>query len=334
MRENGGERTGTNARESRPGTPLGLALTLDAMDQSSAHPVPCDFPPPLPNSRADAAPPCELRLRFDASSLVPEPLVVVSRGAYRRGEHWPDGTLLVELDRYGGHVTEVGSRATASFARGAPGQLGGCWFALEEDGPNGDGADLTVFDRTEWLAPELRVRAHDESLVRFHCRLSGASRESLVVGRGQEGVDLPLEDQFVSRRHARFFARGEEHCVEDLGSKGGTFVNGERIDAARVLRHRDQVRIGNTVLEFHSFAQMARVMRVSQAPAGIPADATEPENAAGTAPPLSSGPVPALSAQPSDTAPRASRTATWLELCVALLALALLGLSGWRIYRS
>ena len=59
----------------------------------------------------------------------------------------------------------------------------------------------------------------------------GAIAGTFLVGRSPD-CDLVLADPSVSRRHARLLPRGDELLVEDLGSAGGTFVNGERVERA------------------------------------------------------------------------------------------------------
>jgi pSer/pThr/pTyr-binding forkhead associated (FHA) protein len=56
-------------------------------------------------------------------------------------------------------------------------------------------------------------------------------------------------DQFVSTVHARVFRRGDDVFVEDLGSRNGTFVNGERISATTKIRRGDRVQFGETIAE-------------------------------------------------------------------------------------
>ena len=52
----------------------------------------------------------------------------------------------------------------------------------------------------------------------------------LVLGR-DPGVDLTIADEEVSRRHARVTPDAAGAIVEDLGSRNGTFINGQRIEA-------------------------------------------------------------------------------------------------------
>jgi DNA-binding CsgD family transcriptional regulator len=55
-----------------------------------------------------------------------------------------------------------------------------------------------------------------------------------VIGR-EEGVAIRIEDDDVSRRHAKLVvARGPQVSIVDLGSTNGTFVDGRRIDAGLV----------------------------------------------------------------------------------------------------
>lgn len=65
----------------------------------------------------------------------------------------------------------------------------------------------------------------------------------LQIGRGTS-CDVVLADLAVSRRHARIRWQDEELVLEDLGSSGGTYVNGERVQRCS-LRPGDVVRFGS-----------------------------------------------------------------------------------------
>lgn len=73
-----------------------------------------------------------------------------------------------------------------------------------------------------------------------------AADKSYVLGRSSE-VDLPLEDDTVSRRHARVFRERECLWIRDLGSRNGTFINGKRMRHAR-LRVGDRVAVGSSLM--------------------------------------------------------------------------------------
>jgi len=58
------------------------------------------------------------------------------------------------------------------------------------------------------------------------------------------------DDPAVSRLHAVVENYGSGWTLRDLGSRNGTYVNGERVLAERMLRAGDEVRIGSTRLVF------------------------------------------------------------------------------------
>src|SRR4051794_25889871 len=92
--------------------------------------------------------------------------------------------------------------------------------------------------------------------------------DKLRVKEGNaSGTTLPLGDEFLigrsaddevgqlggdselSRRHARIFREGGTLVIEDLGSKNGTFVNGERLSGRRGLKAGDSIKVGGTTME-------------------------------------------------------------------------------------
>jgi hypothetical protein len=64
-----------------------------------------------------------------------------------------------------------------------------------------------------------------------------------IIGRGRE-ADVRFDAVGVSRRHARIVVTGDVVMVEDAGSKNGTFVAGERINAPRRLAVNDELMVG------------------------------------------------------------------------------------------
>ena len=64
----------------------------------------------------------------------------------------------------------------------------------------------------------------------------------LVVGR-DPNCEVPISDRQVSRFHARFSLSDEGVLLEDLGSKNGTYVNGDRIEEPRILFDGDLVQV-------------------------------------------------------------------------------------------
>ncbi|MCX8157859.1 MAG: DUF4388 domain-containing protein [Verrucomicrobiae bacterium] len=72
-----------------------------------------------------------------------------------------------------------------------------------------------------------------------------------LCGRSRD-ADIRIEDDLVSRRHTKITCTGGQYVVEDLGSKNGTFLNGEKIGGPTILKAGDYLRIGEAT--FHVVA--------------------------------------------------------------------------------
>lgn len=68
-----------------------------------------------------------------------------------------------------------------------------------------------------------------------------------LLGRVDDGV-VWLESPTVSRRHARILVEGGEVVLEDLASKNGTFLRGERISVPTPLADGDVFRLGRVTM--------------------------------------------------------------------------------------
>lgn len=72
----------------------------------------------------------------------------------------------------------------------------------------------------------------------------------LTLGKASTN-DVSLEhDPTVSRLHAVLENHGSAWSIRDLGSRNGTYLNGEKIDAERVLRSGDELRVGKSRLVY------------------------------------------------------------------------------------
>ena len=78
----------------------------------------------------------------------------------------------------------------------------------------------------------------------------------VTCGRATEN-DLVLENESVSRRHARFELRPEGYVLVDLGSRNGTRVNDERLEngESRLLHDGDQLDVGDCSFVYRVAAQ-------------------------------------------------------------------------------
>jgi pSer/pThr/pTyr-binding forkhead associated (FHA) protein len=73
----------------------------------------------------------------------------------------------------------------------------------------------------------------------------------LVIGRAPD-CDIAVRDILLSRRHLRLQPSDDGWMVQDLQSKNGSVLNGERLRVPRVLRDNDVVRFGRSKIIFHA----------------------------------------------------------------------------------
>ena len=111
-------------------------------------------------------------------------------------------------------------------------------------GAGTEGAARAADGRGDRKGARLRILEPEE-----HRGESYSLGDELTVGRGGGCGIVLTADQFVSTVHARVFRRGDDVFVEDLGSRNGTFVNGERISTTTQIRRGDRVQFGQTVAE-------------------------------------------------------------------------------------
>lgn len=72
-----------------------------------------------------------------------------------------------------------------------------------------------------------------------------------LIGR-ESGCDVQLGSSGVSRKHARITIAGGRAIIEDLGSKNGTFVHQNLIDAPTEISDTDAIRLGTVWLYFRA----------------------------------------------------------------------------------
>ncbi len=72
-----------------------------------------------------------------------------------------------------------------------------------------------------------------------------------VIGRAPEN-GLTVPDGSVSSKHARIVRTDDGFVIEDLQSRNGTFVNGERlVEGQRKLSDGDLIRLGKVIMTFN-----------------------------------------------------------------------------------
>ena len=83
-----------------------------------------------------------------------------------------------------------------------------------------------------------------------------------VIGR-DDGVTLWIDDNSVSRRHARIVVDEQEAVLEDLGSKNGTLLRGERVESPARLVDEDLITIGPASITFRVLHQTGSTATVN-----------------------------------------------------------------------
>jgi S1-C subfamily serine protease len=145
-------------------------------------------------------------------------------------------------------------------------------------------------------------------------------------------------DLDVSSRHAAIMAKPDGYVLQDLGSKNGTYVNGQRIDGDRVLKDGDVIGFGakGPALEFHALVgegddratatAEAAAGRMSQPRRSVPAAAAPPP------PPPTRNPPPRSRSTTAiiEMATRQWRRTTKVLFGALFLVVALAGFVLWK----
>lgn len=95
------------------------------------------------------------------------------------------------------------------------------------------------------------------------------AKPAMTIGRSEDN-DIVIDDRWVSRHHARIRVDGQQYIVEDLGSKNGTLVNGQRIEGPRGLADGDEIQITPLIaLTFVDYGATAPLPTEAQAQAMV-----------------------------------------------------------------
>ncbi|MBI4041510.1 MAG: FHA domain-containing protein [Deltaproteobacteria bacterium] len=73
--------------------------------------------------------------------------------------------------------------------------------------------------------------------------------KEMVIGR-DAACDLFLDDDKISREHAKILLQAEGYVLEDLNSMNGTYVNHQKITSPHLLKSSDHIQLGDSVLQF------------------------------------------------------------------------------------
>ena len=87
--------------------------------------------------------------------------------------------------------------------------------------------------------------------LRFKVEESYTLTDKNIIGRSQKN-EIVLNDPYISNEHVRIWQSGGVYLLEDLGSKNGSFLNGERITGPFTLRNGDKISFGQVEFLFVS----------------------------------------------------------------------------------
>jgi pSer/pThr/pTyr-binding forkhead associated (FHA) protein len=109
-----------------------------------------------------------------------------------------------------------------------------------------------------WQATKMRLQPLPRMNLKLHLLLPDQATEVIdltnasipcVIGRDSEVSQVVLVDSQASRAHCSIDIVDEEVMVEDMGSRNGTWLNGQRITRERAF-HGDIVKIGRSHVTF------------------------------------------------------------------------------------
>ena len=69
---------------------------------------------------------------------------------------------------------------------------------------------------------------------------SFGDKNVITIGRTPDN-DIQVHNVRVSKHHAELCRENQQCFIKDVGSKNGTAVNGEKIDAPRLLKDKDWI---------------------------------------------------------------------------------------------
>ena len=92
----------------------------------------------------------------------------------------------------------------------------------------------------------------------------------MTIGRTEDN-DICIQDHNLSKRHGILVRDGDDYQLHDFNSTNGTYVNGERIMAVKLL-HGVSIRLGSVELRYESTPAEAAASPDSVAPLGVKQD--------------------------------------------------------------
>lgn len=82
----------------------------------------------------------------------------------------------------------------------------------------------------------------------------------ILIGRAPD-CHVTIEDPLISRHHAKIVIGEDAATLEDLGSRNGSRLNGERLRGGKALKDGDRIRLGAQELLFYQVKEDGRKPR-------------------------------------------------------------------------
>ena len=129
-------------------------------------------------------------------------------------------------------------------------------YAVAEDssynaGPGGNGQKPNVSAKTVYIEEDGEKKTYRlfDTAGKVLCTIN---KTPVMIGKKSGETDCTLENDGVSRLHARITKEKEFFYLEDMNSTNGTFKNGEQLQPYEKcrLQEGDEIRLGKTVIIF------------------------------------------------------------------------------------
>ena len=120
---------------------------------------------------------------------------------------------------------------------------------------SGDSLLRPGLDRTKLSDSSERASDSGFSLI-VEGRAIPLAKGEHVIGRARNAA-IRIHHKSISRQHARIVVGEDEATIEDLRSKNGTYVRGERLESAATLTDGDSIRLGSLTVSLRIRPQTA-----------------------------------------------------------------------------
>ncbi|MBD64944.1 MAG: hypothetical protein CME62_07035 [Halobacteriovoraceae bacterium] len=124
-------------------------------------------------------------------------------------------------------------------------------------------------------APQLKIKldvsTSQEKQKKLLSKIIMDEKNEFILGRSAEEADIVVQDPNASRKHIKILMKNNKLWFEDLKTKNGTFLNGEKSDKA-YLTQGDVLSLGEHIIT------VSLVEPIEQAPQSLDIEAQKDED--------------------------------------------------------